>query len=482
MGIPEHSESVVDGNLQFSGESTSKVWAVIGACSGGNANQLYTFRDPSSLVATLGYGPAVELLALLLEARRGTIYFVKPTLSVAGASSVPAASGGGPAVTLSVATARDNYQGIVEIRKAGAVGTSTFRYSLDGGDTWSPDIATAATYAIPNSGLTLAFAVGAYVKDERYTWTSTAPAYSTSDFNTAFDILANASGVNFSVLSQVGCPDGAADGDKVTAWAGFASAVETKLDARFTAHQFIRAIIDPANVPDDAATDTLISAAFLSVAAERTATLAGFCELKSPISLRTYKRPATWPAAVRLWSIPLGEDPAWVGRGPLPAGVSSLYHDEDRREVYDAMRIGSLRTIKDLTGFYITNMPLLSAAGSDFKYIHHGLLIDEACRLARKRMLPRLSQRTRYYPNPAPTGKVAGAILEQEAVSIERSCQAALRDGLVNVDPPACQDAEVIVNRTQNILSTEELPYDVKVQPFAYPKKLSARLGFKPLT
>jgi hypothetical protein len=57
----------------------------------------------------------------------------------------------------------------------GASGTATFRYSLDGGDTYSATYATAATFLLP-SGVTANMAAGTYVISTTYTWTDTAPA------------------------------------------------------------------------------------------------------------------------------------------------------------------------------------------------------------------------------------------------------------------------------------------------------------------
>lgn len=474
--IPDLTESVSDGALGFTGEPVSQIWGAVGVCSGGSTGTVYAFRDPSTVVATLGQGPLVEWLLLQLNAKRGLIYVVKVTASVAASSTVPSLTGTSPAMTLSVGTGFDNYDGKVQIVKGGAVGTSTFKYSLDGGDTWSPEIVTAATYAIPNSGLTLAFAAGTYVAGDYWTWTTTAPAYSTSDFNTAVQTLLD-SGNAFAYLAQIGCPDGASDTLKVTAWAGFVSAVQSKLDTAFAGHRFVRAIVDPAKVPDDATTDALIQTALASVAAPRVMSCGSFIECLSPLTLRQYKRPETWIIAARIRSIPLGEDPAYVGRGSLPAACKSIYNDEAVRPARDALRLATLRRFQDLTGFFVTNANLLSAAGSDFKYWQHGAVIDEGLRLARQGILPQLSSSLRTYSaSQLPSGKVAGELVDEDVTTLEREGNAKLA---TLVQAGACQSARVEIVRGQNNLSTQTINYKLRVKPLFYPKTITVEAGFE---
>lgn len=68
----------------------------------------------------------------------------------------------------------------VDIQVGGARGTATFRYSFDGGSTWSEsDVLTAATYEMKlngmPTGLTLVFPVGTYNEDNLYN--STQPKF-----------------------------------------------------------------------------------------------------------------------------------------------------------------------------------------------------------------------------------------------------------------------------------------------------------------
>ncbi len=72
----------------------------------------------------------------------------------------------GPALSL--------YSWVVRIETDGALGIATFKYSLDGGATFSGPFTTAATYVVSETGLTLNFPAGpgTYHSGDSYRWTS----------------------------------------------------------------------------------------------------------------------------------------------------------------------------------------------------------------------------------------------------------------------------------------------------------------------
>lgn len=489
MTLPEETEKLTDGALGLGGEPISDLWAVIGYTSGGAAaNVVQGFSDPVDAKATLVDGPGLEDLLLLLKAKKGLILFVKPTTSVAGANSAVVSTGTTPPVWTIAGTPHDSYDFKARMGLGGALATATFFYSLDGGDTWSGEIATAASFPIPGTGLTITQAAGPYNANNTYAFTTTAPMFSTTDFGTAFDALM-LDPRGFGILQVVGVPGGVDNAAKSTAMAGFAASVQTKLDDAFTTkHRFIRAFLDGADITDDSAGDTALATALVAVAASRVAYGGGFEELISPLTGRSDKRPSMWAIAARVRQIPIGTDPARVIDGDLSSGqvlaglgVRALYHDENTRNTLDGLRLATLRTwTEGPTGYYVTNCPLLSPVGSDFKYIQHGRLIDEACRIARRVMLRMLSNGLRTYPNPAPSGKTPGTIFEQDARKMERNLSKALNGALVATNQ--CQLAEGEINRTDiltGIGGTGKPRVKVRVRPFFYPKSLELEIGFE---
>lgn len=57
----------------------------------------------------------------------------------------------------------------VQITTGGALGTAIFKWSTNGGATWTSNVTTAATVALGTTGLTLSFAAGTYSTTDAYT-------------------------------------------------------------------------------------------------------------------------------------------------------------------------------------------------------------------------------------------------------------------------------------------------------------------------
>lgn len=468
MALPDTKETVQDGNLNFATGDSDNTFACIGPCSGGSTGVVYQFNAPDDVSATLGTGPAVESMAAILEAAGGTFLFSKPATSADSAPTVTQAAGSPPAVG-TTGVPLDAYEGQVKITKAGTLGVSTFSYTLDNGDTWSPDIATAATYLIPNSGITLTFAAGTYVLADVYTFSSKGPQMSIAQFNTALDVL-TADPRDWSILHQVGIPYDTTDTLKIAAAVAMAANIQTKLEAAFLAHLPARAIIDGPDVANDATADALYVSGVASTAAARVVLVADFGEIRSPISSRVYKRPAAWPVVARAMKAPISEDLAYVAEGKLMSSLTSIRRDEAARQALNTARITTLRTFRKKPGFYITKPKTLAAAGSDYELLQHGRIIDKACRIVRDVMLPRLNGKVRTNKD--------GTIHEIDARVIEQALETALKRDMV---PDHVVSVLAVINRTDNILSTKKMRVKVSALPYAYPEQIEETLGFATL-
>src|SRR6185436_16793991 len=188
MALPEVTGSVLDGALGLAPDNIDGLHVKLGISTLGTVNTLYSFTRPTDVLTTLGYGPLPEALCHHLQVAGGPAYAMPMTAGTAGSNSAVTQNGGGPVVTLT-GTPVDRFDGIVRIVLGGAVGTATFQFSLDGGDTYSPVTTTASTYLMPNSGVTLNFAGGTYVAATTYSFTCTAPYFTTTNLNTAFTAL-----------------------------------------------------------------------------------------------------------------------------------------------------------------------------------------------------------------------------------------------------------------------------------------------------
>jgi hypothetical protein len=102
------------------------------------------------------------------------------TISTLGVVAHPA--GSGPAVPSFTASPVDYYTPAITITTAGAVGTSQFTYALDG-VTASSTITSAASYAIPGTGIVLGFS-GTAVAGDTYSFKCAPPTFSNTDLST----------------------------------------------------------------------------------------------------------------------------------------------------------------------------------------------------------------------------------------------------------------------------------------------------------
>jgi hypothetical protein len=380
--IPSASETVVDPGLGIVG-AVSTTPAVVGTCSSGTANVAVKVATQQKLSDTFGEGPAVEAASHILATSGGPILVVPTATTQAASNGAVTQSGAGPLPTLSgTATLDANCR--FEIVTGGAVGTATFRYSLDtySGDTasertYSGVITTPAggVYAIPNLGVTITFVAGTYVADEFYTFTVNCAAANATDIGLAMDALdATVFGWRFAyIVTSNNTTSTAADHILL------ATTVQTKLNAMAVSSKYRAAIIG--TDMDDA--DPI--SAWTSAAYDRIAPVHGRIRAVSPKAFVGHSFPtvpgATAVAARAAESL-ISTDLKRVSSGPL-ANVLKIFVDErvDSTGV-DDIKVGSLRTYLGRPGFYITQARIKSAAGSDFTVWPRRIVMDVACEVA----------------------------------------------------------------------------------------------------
>jgi len=478
MTQPYLKETVTDGALGLVAGNALKVFAIIGLCSALATNTVGAFTNLQALKDSAGVGPAVEQAAQVLTECEGeaTVLLVCPS-STAGSLTAGAQVGSGLGTVANSSSAPvDDFDLVIKILVGGAVATATFAYSLDGGRTYSLEIATAATYAIPGTGITVAFdsTPGVFVAGDRYPFEAKGPSFSVGQFNTAFDALV-ADGTEFSLLHVVGIPADAAT------MASLAAAVESKLTTVSTdRHMQVRGIIDG---PEGVSNSALKTAVAGIAASPRTTIGADFCPLTSVLSSRVEKRPASWPLFARACKVEISTalhatDPDESGPlprvGPLKSRatdpVQYSYHDETTATVkLDDGRIACLRTWPGKSGVYINLARTLAALTSDFTELHRGRVLDEAMRVGYRYMFPLVGSKQAV-------NRTDGKISERDAVGIELGGRSALVKALVNEDH--ADDAEFVIVRSDNVLATGLLKYRVRVQPKFHPNFIEGEFGF----
>ncbi len=474
MTAPSVSISIADPGLGILPEDTSANVAKIGVCSAGTVNTLYSFRGPdtSAVKSTLGEGPLVDSICHHLQKSNGkTVFGCRITGSVAGANSAVTQVGSGPVVTLT-GTPLNDLQGIAVVVAGGALGVATFKYSLDGGDTYSAvlTIPSGGTYAIPGTGITLNFAAGTYVVATTYSWTSTAPGFSNTDFGNAIDACI-ASPFQWKLIHLVG------SGVDAAAALTLATTMQSKLTTAFTMKRYARGIVEMPAIDK-----ALAIAAFVSFVGARVSPAGGFLELVSDANPgRVEKKSVGTPYVARLARIPISVAPirnetdtdimsleGVTTLVPQGSAASTGYNDEYATPGYDDARFVSAMTIPGVPGFYIAHGNLMASPGSDFRWIQYGRVMDRACEVANVALTRYLSKRIRV--------NSSGYILERDAAAIEKDVGSQLRAALLEGGHVSA--VSVVVNRADNLLSSPILRVKVRITPVGHADQIEAELAF----
>lgn len=462
-----------DGNIASPPPDDSRTVLIMAPCSGGTPNAVYPIGTPDALTP-LGNGPGVEAARTILEIS-GRPVLLMPLTTTAGVLSAVTSPGGSPVVTVT-GNSQDNYDAKVEIRLGGAIGTSKFRYSLDGGQTWSGDIFTAASYPIPDTGVTLNFAAGTYVLNDVYTFTGAAPTFSTGNLNTAFD-AAILTDYGFGIVYVVGEAGGADDAAKATACAAVVAAATAKQLALYNAKRPVRLVLEAPRVADAALLSAFAS--FAGSGSRSPSVVAAWGRIASslPHGRAPLQNLARLIVAL-IVSKPLGKDPSAFQddtySGKLPAALvpGTITRDERKTPGLDAAKFTTVKTFVGVRGVYIENVPLMSQFGSDFRYIQHGQVIDRGLVVGRATLLKWLSRSLDVKVTPEAE---AGQLTEAQAIAIEQDVLAAENDALVQ--PGHIQDLRFIVDRTRNVKTTELLGGRLYVAAKGFAKSIDLVAG-----
>jgi hypothetical protein len=478
MPIPGQSLSIRDPGLGLV-EPASNVFVLFGTSSIGTPNVVQALGSPGAVVDAFGEGPLAEGLAHVLEVAGGPVYGVKLPSVVAGtAGAVTKAAAGTSTGTAALGgTPFGEYEVIVEITRTGTLGTAEFRYTLDGGRTYSESrvVPSGGSFAIPKTGVTLTFTAGAgpvYLeRGDTFTAATVAPYYSVTEVGAAFDALGTylSSAPTFdpdAVILLGRHPSG-------TAAATLFAVLGSRLSALEQSFRFVGGMMDAGSADTRANVKTALAA----VADSRVLVVYGDAVLASGKPYAGYgspKLPALVAVAARaadsLPSTSLGR----VADGPL-TGVSAITHDEYVTEELDAAKITTLRSYPGRAGFYITDGRMKSSVGSDFRSWQYRRVMDLACRTVVRAQSQFVLSELLVNPD--------GTIQEAEARRIEEVVKDQLR--AVLIDPKNASGRrghvtafEYTVDRVANIVSTSFVPTSVAIQPLGYAERIKTDIGF----
>ena len=472
MAIPSITQSIRDPGLATTPSAITN-FMFLGCAEKGSTTAVSAFANPGDVIDTYGQGPLTEDLCYFLAIAGGPVYGLRLAGSTAATKSsvTPtrvSTSTGTVAVT---GTALDSYDARVEIRATGALGVAQFRYSLDGGLTYSGDIIvpSGGSYTLANTGLGLTFAAGSgpiiLEKGDLFTFTTTEAIFGTTDLATGMDVVkADNTPLAAIVLSgQFGTASAAAT---------VAAAMAVHASALFQLYRPIRFMMDAG----DEAVAT-VKTAFAAFASERASICYRRCTLTSakPIIGRGSPKCSTVRAlAARAGASLISTDLAWYSAGSIP-GCQAITHNEYLSELMDLDGFSTLRTHQGIAGFFPTNVRLRSSPGSDYQYWQHGRVMDVATSTSYIALLPFLSSSVRTI--------AGGKIDPRDAGSWEATVSDKLRTVLL--DPDNAQGTqghisalEVAIDRQNNVLASGVVKVKVAIQPLGYAKFIVNELSF----
>ena len=462
MTLPSVKLGIEDGALGLQAATGEQDIVLFGTCTAGATNTAIAVTSADKATELLGYGPLAECAAYVAERSGQTVWCVPVAQSGAGTMGAWSTSPTTGPVVASTGTPNDAYQVWVKITGAGVIGTSRFQYSLDGGDNYEAEAATAATYSVPNTGITLTFAAGTYVLNEVYKSNATPPVYTSVEIAAAVEAW-RSSGFVAKGMGDVGVPASAAGG------ATIAGTYASKADAMEQAGDYVAVMVQ-------AADDTLgnLITAYAAVASKRELIPATFCKLQSP-SGRVYRRPVAWVIFGEFARRPVSEDLARVRSGGIP-GVVSIERDEESTPGYEAAKFVTLRKVKGRAGFYVANPVMRSPTGSDFDLLQMRRVMDVACDTVRGALTDYLNEALDTQSADPSNPAVGGTIDPAQANAIDTDIQAVLTNAVVA--PGNATYSQVRVNRTDKILSTRKLRATIRIGSKTWAKQIEATIGF----
>lgn len=481
----------------------SNVQVVIGTCSSGTAGTSITAtRSLSTLTSTFGYGPLVEAAALTCQAG-GTVLCIRVTSATAGSCKAVQFTGTGTSViTNSVATAYDSYFVVFKVVSGGTIGVAgiTFQISLDGGRNYGPVLAlgTANTYAIPNTGITLAFAAGTLVAGDIAKYQTIEPLWDTAGVQTALNTLAA------SVYATTGWGSahlvggntvGGCTGAAATTIQGYLNtwATTSNIYSRFFVSA--RDVGAPAawggTGESESAWMTAIQTDYAAVSAQRITAGAGYWNMPSAFPNVTawgaprYRRSISYAAAARQVGIPPQRMLSRVKDGSVSQIVVDttndpidgfVYHDERSNPGLDYLisgsggRFMSTMTRMKKQGVFISHPLTMAPLGSDFYLMPFGNVMDIGCTITQSVGQNQIDDDIRLNSN--------GTINDNDAKNIENEIQGQLNAQMLSTGMLSPPGAVVVVSRSQNVATTKIVPITVTLYGKGYILSETVNIGY----
>lgn len=394
-------------------------------------------------------------------------------------------------------TPLDEYELAFEVLTGCTIGVTggTFRYSLDGGNTWSVEtqigVATSLTLldGIEDSGVTVELGAGTLDAGDKAVAETTGPAWQASDVQEAIDALFASTHVwrFIAVAGDTTAAKVASVGGMFDTLAGQGAYTY----GMFSARDRVTGEKDADGKPSVSWRERLITE-FADIASERVSVSAGRARVTCPITGRSNRRPASWIACARLIEKTIQVDPGRKLDGALPSDVlisdanGSLVELDSRiADTLHGARFLTLRTYLRKPGVYVTRGNAMAPEASEFNRISLRAVMDLASEIFQDVMTEQLENNLLANPltgpQPGETGDeedvTPGALAEADARVIDREFLTALKNVLVKRGYVSGVSARV--SREDPFLTTGELTAEVSLTPLGYVDKFTGGIAYE---
>ncbi len=477
MVFPAQNITVQDPGIPLA-PAIPSIPLMTGIAYGGSTlvNTVAQIGSPAQVRALIGYGPLAEDVAEALSVSGGPINFCIHSSSQSVTLTAAAMTHTGTGVVFATLSGQpnDRYAVLVTIVAGGTRGTATFQFSLDAYNaayapfTQSNIYPTAATFAIPNSGLTINFPTGTYVAGDTFALATVPQEPGTTDLATVGALLEASPALSFDLWAVSGSQPSNTTGS------AFAAALNGYAVALTNTFRFVRALCDVGS-DDTAANINTQASAWTAV---RVCPSFGYTIRTSALpfeGMTNRKISCSTSMAVRAIASLISTDLSWTGAGP-DTSVREIFFDSNYNQQIDADQISTMRTWPGIPGYFICGAKLKCAFGSDFTDLQFGRVMDVACLTTYKAQFP--------YQSASFRATSTGTIDPRDAASLDQVVQSSLNDNLLaplNAQGTPGHVSAILytVSLTQNIVTTGTLVSTVAIAPLGYAKIINTTLSFQ---
>lgn len=466
MALPGVSVRIEDGQMGILPAAASGRHVKIGVASDGPVGQIVRVGDAEAALETFGTGPLVSSLLDSFGAGARLPLVIRAEADIPGTIGQVTATKTGGGDMSATGSPLDAYRVRVEIVDTGRFNTATFRYSLDGGVTWSGLVTVPddGKYTIAGTGITVEFQEdneeppSSFAAGDLYAFDTVAPQASVQSVNAAIDV-AFATPELYELIHVVGDSDSAM-------WAALATRA-TEAEANFRYIHFVAEARGPEPGETlDEWVDALI-AERSSVSSSRASVVAGRGSIPERHTGLQSERNGAGVYVGRLMSIPVQRAAGRVRDGALP-GIAALPdgYTSAHAAALDGAGFVTFMQYIGLSGVYVANARMLAEPTSDFQHAEHRRVMDKACQQVRIAALAHVHD------------DIPGAGEGQELAF--RAMEAYLRQPLDEMAAnQEITSGRVTIPRDQNILAAERIRIRVGVVPRGYLREIAVVIGFE---